>query len=220
MIFNFKSLLKSKPFLYASSTAAVVAFGVGGLFLLGTNHNNAQIDACNTGNDDKACEYVLSLNPKDHYKSKLYSAVLKARDDRQVAEVKAAAERNIRIAAAAEASRKQEAEERAEAAAVEAKFKAEGWWEQEPGIFVRWCEDSNCPGRASDHYSDYVWRAMVYCRDRACGDIYARLNILQDDIVVGWTNETAYGGRGQKVVLTFGSSTQGSGRIVEFTARG
>ena len=121
---------------------------------------------------------------------------------------------------AAEASRKQEAEERAEAAAVEAKFKAEGWWEQEPGIFVRWCEDSNCPGRASDHYSDYVWRAMVYCRDRACGDIYARLNILQDDIVVGWTNETAYGGRGQKVVLTFGSSTQGSGRIVEFTARG
>jgi hypothetical protein len=100
-------------------------------------------------------------------------------------------------------------------AAAEAKFKAEGWWEQKPGIFVRWCSKGPyCPGKRS--YQDYSWRAMVWCKERACGNIYAKLNIIQNDIVVGWTNETAYGGYGQKVVLTFGSSTRGSGRLVEF----
>ena len=61
---------------------------------------------------------------------------------------------------------------------------------------------------------------MVWCKERACGDIYARLNISQNGTVVGWTNETAYGGFGQKVVLTFGSYTSGRGHIVEFVARG
>ena len=41
-----------------------------------------------------------------------------------------------------------------------------------------------------------------------------QLLILQN--LVGWTNDTAYGGYGQKVVLMFGSSTSGSGRLVEF----
>ena len=54
--------------------------------------------------------------------------------------------------------------------AAEAKFKAEGWWEQQPGVFMRWCDpDSSCPGRASAHHTDYVWRAMVWCKERACG---------------------------------------------------
>ena len=104
--------------------------------------------------------------------------------------------------------------------AAEAKFKAEGWWEQKPGIFIRWCGGKNapCPGRES--YQDYSWRAMVWCKERACGDIYAKLNISQNGTVVGWTNETAYGGYGQKVVLTFGSYTHGNGQLVEFIARG
>lgn len=220
MILNFKSLLKSKPFLYASGSAVVVALGVGGIVLLGSNHNNAKIDACNTGNDDKACEYVLSLNPEDYYKSKLNSAVLKARDERKAAAVKAEAERDERIAAYEAAAVKRKAEYAKAASEERAKFAAEGWWEAEKGIFIRWCGDNNpCPGNAKSN-SDYTWRAMVYCRDRACGDIYARLNILQDDVVVGWTNDSAYGDIRQKVVLTFGSSTQGSGRIVEFSARG
>ena len=57
---------------------------------------------------------------------------------------------------------------------------------------------------------------MVWCKERACGDIYAKLNIERNGVVVGWTNDTAYGGYGQKVVLMFGSSTSGSGRLVEF----
>ena len=38
--------------------------------------------------------------------------------------------------------------------------------------------------------------------------------------VIGWTNETEYGGIGQKVILTFQSSTSGSASLTEFTARG
>lgn len=101
----------------------------------------------------------------------------------------------------------------------QATFEAEGWWEQEKGIFVRWCSDTNpCP--ETDTYLDSSWRAMVWCKERACGDIYAKLNITNQDVVVGWTNDTAYGDIGQKVVLTFQSSTSGKGRIVEFKARG
>jgi hypothetical protein len=53
------------------------------------------------------------------------------------------------------------------------------------------------------------WRMEVWCKERACGDIYARINIMdgRNGPVIGWTNETAYGGIGQKVILTFQSST-------------
>ena len=97
---------------------------------------------------------------------------------------------------------------------AEAKFKAEGWWEVKRGIFVRWCYDSSsrypekgdCP--RTDSYLDTVWRMMVWCRDTSCGNIYAKVNLSQtnDGPVLGWTNDTAYGDYGQKVVLTFQSS--------------
>jgi hypothetical protein len=107
-----------------------------------------------------------------------------------------------------------------EKAAAETKFKAEGWYEEQDGIFVTHCSNIYCPGPTSNGYSKYTWRYMVWCKERACGDIYAKLNITQNGVVVGWTNDTAYGGYGQKVVLTFGSSTRGGGSIVEFIARG
>jgi hypothetical protein len=135
-----------------------------------------------------------------------------------------AIDRREKLLDARETKREQEkarrdAEQARIAAAKEARFKAEGWWEAENGIFIRWCTNQNpCPNTQS--ISDYTWRAMVWCRDRACGDIYARMNILRGETVVGWTNDTAYGDIGQKVVLTFGSYTKGEGRIVEFNARG
>lgn len=108
-----------------------------------------------------------------------------------------------------------------EIAKAEAKFKAEGWWQASNGVYVRWCTSGNpCPGSASDHYTARVWRAMVWCKERACGDIYARINIETGGAVVGWTNATAYGDYGQKVVLTFGSHLTGQAKIVEFNARG
>ncbi len=95
-----------------------------------------------------------------------------------------------------------------------AKFKAEGWWQPKRGIFVRWCENASsrypkkgdCP--RTDSYLDTVWRMMVWCRDTRCGDIYAKVNLSQtnDGPVIGWTNDTAYGDYGQKVILTFQSS--------------
>lgn len=135
------------------------------------------------------------------------------------------AEEEAKVKAEAEKRRKWQAAQAKkvadEKAAAEAKFKAEGWWEQEPGIFIRWCDGKNpwCPGPKGNGYSDYTTRAMVWCKERACGDIYARLNIERNGVVVGWTNDTSYGGYGQKVVLTFGSSIRGSGRLVEFIVR-
>lgn len=115
-----------------------------------------------------------------------------------------------------------ELREREELQRLEAaeKFKAEGWWQASNGIYVRWCTSTNpCPGSASDHYTSRVWRAMVWCKERACGDIYARMNIESGGAVIGWTNDTAYGDYGQKVILTFGSHLSGKGQIVEFSAR-
>jgi len=102
---------------------------------------------------------------------------------------------------------------------AEVAFKAEGWWEPQSGIFVRWCKNQ-CADTES--FMDSVWRLEVWCKDRACGDIYARINIMDgsNGPIIGWTNETAYGSIGQKVILTFQSSTSGSASLTEFTARG
>ena len=129
------------------------------------------------------------------------------KDQAKAQQVREESERNAKIAEAK--------------ADADAKFKTEGWWQVSDGVLVRWCTDANpCPGSASEHYSDYVWRAMVWCKDRSCGDIYARMNIERGGAVIGWTNDTAYGDLGQKVVLTFGSHLQGQAQIVEFKARG
>ena len=150
-------------------------------------------------------------------KNKVSPFIQKWEDDKAAAAAKARAEDEARR----EKQIAYEKEQRRLKAAADAKFKAEGWREAQPGIFFRWCKpDSSCPGSAQDHYSDTVWRAMVWCKERACGDIYARMNILNGGVVVGWTNDTAFGDYGQKVVLTFGSHIRGSGRIVEFKARG
>ena len=110
--------------------------------------------------------------------------------------------------------------------AAEAKFKAEGWWERKPGIFVKWCKNasSSYPKRGdcpyTDTYMDSVWRMMVWCKERRCGNIYAKINIIKgkDGPVMGWTNDTAFGDFGQKVILTFQTNSNGDrARLVEFT---
>lgn len=147
-----------------------------------------------------------------------YNTALKQRRKLQEADE----EKRRKLQEANEEKRQMEiAAAHARMAEADAKFKSEGWWEESNGVYVRWCSDANpCPGSANDHYTDQVWRAMVWCKERACGDIYARLNIIRDGVVIGWTNDTAYGDSGQKVVLTFGSHLSGEGRIVEFIARG
>ena len=186
---------------------AVCVGGFLGLSALGYAIDANDIANCNAG-DLAACSEVME-STQDQITNPQWLADKAAAD-------KAAADKAAKEKAANE---KWRAERDAKQAAADAKFKAEGWWQQQPGIYVRWCTDKNpCPYTKS--YQDYTWKAMVWCKERACGDIYARMNISQNGTVVGWTNETAYGGYGQKVMLTFGSYTRGQGHIVEFRARG
>ena len=110
--------------------------------------------------------------------------------------------------------------------AEEERLRAEGWWEPQSGILVRWCnktsnrypDQGDCP--LTDSWHDNVWRMMVWCKEKACGDIYAKINIKQgtDGPVLGWTNETGYGDFGEKVILTFQDGTYGAAYLVEFKA--
>lgn len=94
-----------------------------------------------------------------------------------------------------------------EAAASAPPAAPEGWTATDtPGVYWRWCEESdNCSSDKVLGDSGYVL-ALVWCKDRACGDIYGRVNLINaEGVVVGWTNDTAYGDIGQKVQLTFSS---------------
>ena len=213
---------------------AVCVGGFFGLAALGTIIDNSDIANCNNG-DLAACSEVME-HTQDQITNKEWLANQAKQKAKGQAETRLFSCRKGSLADCNMAARSNElsADQRematnkantlkankAKVAAAAAKFKAEGWWEQKPGIFVRWCGGKHgyCPGKES--YQDYSWRVMVWCKERACGDIYAKLNISQNGTVVGWTNETAYGGYGQKVVLTFGSYTRGNGQIVEFNARG
>lgn len=79
-----------------------------------------------------------------------------------------------------------------------------GWSQTDtPGIYYRWCHNCKAPAYSIGSYV----QLKIWCKEQACGDIYARVNLLDGQgTVVGWTNDTAYGGIGQKVVLTFDSA--------------
>lgn len=74
------------------------------------------------------------------------------------------------------------------------------------GVYWRWC--TNDPECSSDKViGDNSYNLMqVWCKEKACGDIYGRVNLISSSgVVVGWTNDTGYGDVGQKVQLTFDS---------------
>jgi hypothetical protein len=75
------------------------------------------------------------------------------------------------------------------------------------GVFLRWCtEDPACQAAKGHTSSGGYVLAQVWCNLRRCGDIYARVNLIAENgTVVGWTNDTGYGDRGQVVQLTFSS---------------
>nr|BDD44074.1 hypothetical protein 14 [bacterium] len=214
---------------YLGVFAAVGAVGIGGI-LYADHRAKTKAEAMALQKNQSRIAECIDLKGKAYNCGRIDLALADEETKNQVSpfiqkweeEKAAAAEKRKAQFAKMEAAEKERKRLAAEAnAKADAKFKAEGWWEAQPGIFVRWCDpDSSCPGRARDHYTDRVWRAMVWCKERACGDIYARMNILNGGTVVGWTNDTGYGSYGQKVVLTFGSHISGNGRIVEFEARG
>ena len=89
------------------------------------------------------------------------------------------------------------------------------------GVYWKWCDDvDNCD--ASNANGKYVM-ALVWCKEKACGDIYGRVNLINDaGVVNGWTNDTAYGDVGQKVQLTFDTYRDGwsKARLTELNIRG
>ena len=95
-----------------------------------------------------------------------------------------------------------------------------GWWEQEPGIFVRWCARPAI-GR-SDRGSSY-WLMEVWCKERSV--VTSRPNEHREWLIVGWTSDTMYLSKGQKGVLTFqkyglpGGGGAVQGRLVKFSTR-
>lgn len=135
-------------------------------------------------------------------------AEAKKQAEKQAAEAKAKAERDAAIAKA-----------NAQKAAAEAKFKAEGWAQVRDGIYVRWCTDT-CNN--SKVIGDNRYALMeVWAKDRAAGDIYARVNLVRDGVVIGWTNDTTYLSQGQRGVLTFDSYQYfDTAELTEFNARG
>lgn len=72
-----------------------------------------------------------------------------------------------------------------------------------PGVYWRYC--SECEG---DAIGDQTYNVVqIWCKKRDCGNIYIQANLIRDDVVVGWTNATGYGSKGQKVNLTLASFT-------------
>jgi len=144
----------------------------------------------------------------------------KALESNNTLEAKAKAEREKLAQAEREKKAAIVKKAAAEKAAADAKFKAEGWFQVATGIYGRWCTQT-CNNSKVIGDSTY-WLMEVWAKDRAAGDIYARINILSNGTVVGWTNDTAYLSLGQKGILTFSTYQKGAtgAELTEFNARG
>ena len=183
--------------------AAAFAVAPVGVYAVGSAHNAKALAACNSG-ETLACYEVVDSKKAEITNTK-YLADRK-RSEEALAQAKADAEKQ------AAASKKRQA-------AADAKFKAEGWWEAQPGIFVRWCTNTcnNSKVIGDNRYS----LMEVWAKDAHAGDIYAQVNLESNGVVIGWTNDTMYLSRGQRGVLTFDSyQYSDQARLVKFNARG
>lgn len=121
---------------------------------------------------------------------------------------------NDALWSAKQAAIKKEKEEKARLARIkkeEEEFKRLNWWEPSSGIYARYCTKGPKPCSSSGVIGDASYVLVeIWCKEKACGDIYGRVNLLNNSgTVVGWTNDTGYGGYGQKVVLTFDTYREG-----------
>ena len=214
------TLIKTMRKRFIAAIAATVSLS--GLLAMGYSHNEGRLNACNSGSIED-CAYVAELSG-DSYKNRItnseWQAKLKAAKE---AKEKAEAKRDAQVAAVEADTKKRNAKILADQKAAEAKFKAEGWFQLSSGIYGRWCTQT-C-NKASVIGSSSYWLLEVWAKDRAAGDIYARINVLQNGTVVGWTNDTAYLSRGQRGVMTFtkhlpGYGSNYSAQLTEFNARG
>lgn len=76
------------------------------------------------------------------------------------------------------------------------------------GVYKRWCKVGECD--TSKMYGEQKGSILLlWCKEQACGNIYAQANLLNSSgVVVGYTNDTAYGNLGDKVQITLSSFGQ------------
>ena len=203
-------------FLIAAATASAV--GLAGLYSVGNASLQKELTDCNKGNT------AICYGVSDHLQNKITN--IQYHDRLQTAKFVRQAEEK-KAEEAREAVRKnleaEEAKRIAAANAAEAKFKAEGWFELEPGIYGRWCTETCSTAEVIGDQA--YWLMEVWAKDRAAGDVYAQINVIRNGVIIGWTNDTAYIGAGQRAVLTFGkygldNSGQYTAELVKFNARG
>ena len=213
-----------KRFIAAIATAAFIP-ALAGLAHIGNQANAEYLADCNAGNAE-TCSKVFDGSDvkKAMITNKAYLAKVKADDAKpSLSYGKNAKKPSI---ATLDYAKKQKAEQAAQIAKIEAanaELKAGGWFELSRGIYGRWCNET-C-SKASVIGNASYWLLEVWAKDRAAGDIYARVNITEGGTVVGWTNDTAYLSQGQKGVMTFSKYLPGYGSsygatITEFNARG
>ena len=82
----------------------------------------------------------------------------------------------------------------------------EGWEAtSKEGVYSKWCKVGECDTSRLIGEQRYAI-LMLWCKETACGDIYAQVNLLNaSGVVIGYTNDTGYGNKGDKVQLTLSS---------------
>jgi len=192
--------------------------GLASLAAIGNASMQKELATCNAGNT--AICYSVNETLQDKITNIQYHDRIQTAKFQREAEAKAAKEAEAKQVAARKAA---EAKQVAAANAAEAKFRAEGWFELQPGIYGRWCTET-CSSEGVIGEASY-WLMEVWAKDANAGDIYAQINIVKGGVVVGWTNDTLYLSAGQRGVLTFSKYTDGAGgsytaQLVKFQARG
>jgi len=94
-------------------------------------------------------------------------------------------------------------------------------WEttSKEGVYSKWCKVGECDTSKMSGQQGSI--LMLWCKDQACGDIYAQVNLVNaSGVVIGYTNDTGYGNKGDKVQLTLSSySDFSSMRLTELNLR-
>lgn len=95
-------------------------------------------------------------------------------------------------------------------------------WEStsKQGVYQKWCNTGECDtGKVTEGQRYSV--LMLWCKEAPCGDIYGQVNLYNGSgVVVGYTNDTGYGDKGEKVLLTFSSYQDFSSmRLTELNLR-
>ena len=81
----------------------------------------------------------------------------------------------------------------------------EGWEATtKEGVYSKWCKVGECDTSKMSGQQGSI--LMLWCKEQACGDIYAQVNLINaSGVVIGYTNDTGYGSKGDKVQLTLSS---------------